>query len=55
MFYSLIGRLVWKGFKSFLRLKYGPTYMPKSVLAGATVAAAVAVSVAVQRARSDDT
>ena len=41
MFYSLLGRTVWFGLKLFLRRKYGPTYVPKSLLAGATVAVAV--------------
>lgn len=55
MFYSLLGRTVWYGLKLFLRRKYGPTYVPKSLLAGGTVAVAVAVMVAVLRAtRSDD-
>jgi hypothetical protein len=34
MFYRLLGMAVWNGFKTLLRLKYGPTYMPRSVLAG---------------------
>ena len=46
MFYSLLGRIVWFGLKTFLRRKYGPTYVPKSVLAGGTVAVALAVSLA---------
>ena len=50
MFYNLLGRLVWHSFKSYLRLKYGPTYVPKSVLAGGTVAAAIAATVAILRA-----
>ena len=55
MFYSLLGRMVWYGIKLFLRRKYGPTYIPKSLLAGGTVAVAVAVLVAVLRAtRSED-
>jgi hypothetical protein len=54
MFYSLLGRTVWYGLKLFLRTKYGPSYVPKSLLAGGTVAVAVAVTVAVLRARSDD-
>jgi hypothetical protein len=54
MFYSLLGRAVWYVLKLFLRRKYGPTYVPKSLLAGGTVALAVAVTVAVLRARSDD-
>jgi hypothetical protein len=34
MFYRLLGMAVWKGLKTLLRLKYGPTYLPRSVLAG---------------------
>jgi hypothetical protein len=54
MFYSLLGRMVWYGLKLFLRRKYGPTYVPKSLLAGGTVAVAIAVTLAVLRARSSD-
>jgi ABC-type uncharacterized transport system permease subunit len=54
MFYSLLGRLVWYGLKVFLRRKYGSIYVPKSLLAGGTVAVAVGVTVAILRARSDD-
>ena len=53
MFYSLLGRAVWFSLKLLLRRKYGPTYVPKSLLAGATLAVAAAVGVAVLRARSD--
>ena len=55
MFYSLLGRTVWFGLKLFMRRKYGTTRVPKSLLAGATVAVGVAVGVAVLRARSDET
>lgn len=54
MFYSLLGRVAWYGLKLFLRRKYGPTYVPKSLLAGGTVALAIAVTLAVLRARSSD-
>jgi hypothetical protein len=54
MFYSLLGRMVWNGLKLFLRRKYGRTYVPKPLLAGGTVALAVAVTLAVLRARSSD-
>jgi hypothetical protein len=54
MFYNLLGRTVWYGAKLFLRRKYGPTYVPKSLLAGATVAVGVGIGVAVLRARSDE-
>ena len=50
MFYSLLGRLVWHGLKAFLRQKYGSTYMPKRLLAGTTVAAAIAVALVFQKA-----
>jgi hypothetical protein len=53
MFYNLLGRTVWFGAKLFLRTKYGPSY-PKSLLAGATVAVAAGVTVAVLRARSEE-
>ncbi|HEX6024798.1 MAG TPA: hypothetical protein VFZ00_22595 [Solirubrobacter sp.] len=55
MFYELLGRMVWKGLKAFLRLKYGRFYLPKPVLAGGTVAIALAVMAVVQRFRSSDT
>jgi len=54
MLYSLLGRIVWSGLKLFLRRKYGRTYVPKPLLAGGTVAVAVAVTLAVLRARSSD-
>ena len=53
MFYSLLGRVVWFGLKFVLRRKYGPTYVPKSLLAGGTVAVALAVTVALLRATRD--
>ena len=52
MFYELLGRVVVKGLKAFLRMKYGRFYLPKPVLAGGTVAIAVAVAVAALRRRS---
>lgn len=52
MLYKLLGILVWNGAKVLLRQKYGPTYLPKSVLAGGAVVAAVGVGLLV-RARSD--
>jgi hypothetical protein len=54
MFYSLLGRIVWSGLKLFLRRKYGPTYVPKTALAGGAVAVAIAVTLAVLRGRSSD-
>ena len=37
MVYTLIGKLVVRGAKVFLRRKYGPTLLPKPVLAGVVV------------------
>jgi hypothetical protein len=54
MFYSLLGRMVWFGLKLFLRRKYGPTYVPKSLLAGGTVAVAIALTLAILRATRSD-
>jgi hypothetical protein len=54
MFYNLLGRTVWTGLKLFLRTKYGATHVPKSLLAGATVAVGAGVALAVLRARSDE-
>ncbi len=52
MFYSLLGRIVWFGLKLFLRRKYGRAYVPKSVLAGGTVAVVLAVGLALLRHRA---
>jgi hypothetical protein len=41
MFYKLLGMVVWKGAKLVLRRKYGPTYAPKPLLAGALLLIAV--------------
>ena len=49
MFYRLLGMAVWKGAKLFLRRKYGRTYVPKPVLAGAVLALAGVVLLAVRR------
>jgi hypothetical protein len=56
MFYKLLGMVVWKGGKLALRGRYGSTYVPRPLLAGA-VLAAVAAGVALLIARhngSDD-
>ena len=54
MLYNLLGRTVWYGLKLFLRRKYGPTYVPKSLVAGATVALGAGVTLVVLKALSDD-
>jgi hypothetical protein len=43
MFYKLLGMVVWNGAKWFLRRKYGPTYVPKPVVAGGVLAIALGV------------
>jgi hypothetical protein len=53
MFYRVLGMLVWNGAKVVLRRKYGPTYMPKSVLVGAGLTA-VGVALLVARNRASD-
>ena len=52
MFYKLLGMVVWNGGKVFLRRKYGPTYVPKPLVAGAVIA--VVAGVAIAAARRDD-
>jgi hypothetical protein len=52
MFYKMLGMVVWNGAKVFLRRKYGPTYAPKPVLAGAVIAVVAAVAVLAARRES---
>jgi hypothetical protein len=47
MFYKLLGMLVWRGAKLFLRRKYGPTYAPKPLLAGGVLAIALGIALLV--------
>jgi hypothetical protein len=54
MFYKLLGMLVWNGFKVMLRQKYGRTYVPKPVLAGAVLMVAGGVALLVTRHSSDE-
>lgn len=49
MLYTLLGRLVWTGAKWFLRRKYGPTLLPKPIVAGGLVAVVVGVLLALGR------
>ena len=51
MLYKLLGMLVWNGGKALLRQKYGRTYVPNSVLAGAAVVAAGGIALAVLAAK----
>ncbi|MEA2170656.1 MAG: hypothetical protein QOF76_3956 [Solirubrobacteraceae bacterium] len=52
MFYKLIGMIVVKGGKVYLRRRYGPTYTPKPVLAMAVVGAVVGVAVLASKRES---
>lgn len=52
MFYKLLGYLVWHGGKFALRKRYGSTYAPKPLVAGAavaTIAGAALIVVAAKR------
>ena len=51
MFYKLLGMAVWNGGKLFLRRRYGSTYVPKPVIAGAAVAVAGGVVLALAAAK----
>jgi hypothetical protein len=54
MLYRLLGMLVWNGGKVLLRQKYGRTYVPKPVLAGAVLAVAGGVALLLTRHSSDE-
>jgi|RhiMetdeSRZDD1v2_1073273.scaffolds.fasta_scaffold956861_2 hypothetical protein len=54
MFYRLLGMAVWNGGKFFLRRKYGRTYVPKPLLAGAALAAVGGVAALVLRHNGSD-
>ena len=45
MGYKLLGIVTWKGAKWFLRRKYGPTLLPKPIVAGGLVAIVIGVLV----------
>ncbi len=53
MIYTLIGRMVVKAAKVFLRRKYGPALVPKPLLAGGLVALVVGLLLVLGR-RGDD-
>jgi hypothetical protein len=53
MLYKFLGILVWNGAKALLRRRYGPTYLPAPVLAGAVVAAGLAVGLALAKRDSE--
>ena len=43
---------VWKGLKFFLRRRYGPTYVPRPLLAGALLAVVGAIVLLLTRRES---
>ncbi len=49
MGYKLLGVVVWKGAKWFLRHKYGAAMAPKPLLAGGFVLALIGVAVAARQ------
>jgi hypothetical protein len=49
MFYRLLGMAVWKGAKALLRYKYGPTRMPRPMLAGLLLFVVGAIAAVVTR------
>ena len=51
MFYKLLGMAVWNGGKFFLRRRYGSTYVPKPLLAGAAVVTVAGVALAAAAAK----
>jgi hypothetical protein len=52
MAYKLLGMVVWKGAKWFLRRKYGAARAPKPLLAGGLVLVLVGAALAVARQRN---
>ena len=52
MFYRLLGMAVWKGAKFFLRRRYGPTYLPRPLIAGLLLAVVGALVVVFTRRES---
>jgi hypothetical protein len=54
MLYKLLGMAVWKGGKLVLRRRYGSTYVPKPLLAGAVLAVAGGVALIVLRHNGTD-
>ena len=53
MLYKFLGILVWNGAKALLRRKYGPTYLPAPVLAGAVVVGGLVAGVLFAKRDSD--
>ena len=53
MLYKLLGMIVWKVGKLFLRRKYGATMAPPAVLAGGVVAVLLAVALLLRGRNAD--
>ena len=53
MFYKLLGMLVWKGGKAFLRRKNGPKMVPAPAIAGAVVLVGLLVGLLLAKRDSD--
>ena len=53
MGYRLLGMIVWKGGKLFLRRRYG-TSVPTSVLAGGLLAVLLGIALAAARSRGGE-
>jgi len=53
MLYKVLGILVWNGAKVVLRRKYGPTYLPAPVLAGAVIVAGLVAGLLFAKRDSD--
>ena len=49
MAYKLLGIVVWRGAKWFLRRKYGATLAPKPLLAGGLVLALIGAALAARQ------
>jgi hypothetical protein len=55
MFYTLLGKLTWKGAQWFLHRKYGTAIAPKPLLAGGLLIAILGIALATrQRIGSSD-
>ena len=52
MFYRVLVMAVWKGLKFFLRRRYGPTYVPRPLLAGLLLALVGGIVLLVTRRES---
>ena len=52
MAYKLLGMVVWKGAKLFLRRKYGATHAPKPLLAGGVLALVLGAVLLLRRGSS---